>query len=106
MSSFHIVRLSHAALVWADRPLGGAVGPELHRELQMLVDEGATPLVVDLVRVPAIDDTVVAVLAMIASQAGHRGRTVELRLVGGRRFTVRDAIGLRRALAEAFPTAA
>jgi hypothetical protein len=106
MSHFTIVRLSQAALVWADRPLGGPVGAHLHSALQTLLEDGAMPLVVDLVRVPAVDDGVVAVLAAAASQAGYLGRAVELRLAGGRRFTVRDAGQLRSALAQAYPTAA
>ena len=106
MPYFHVVRLSQAALVWSDRPLGGVVGPELHRVLQALLEDGAAPLVIDLVRVPTVDDGVVAVLAAATSQAGFLGRAVELRLAGGRRFTVRDAAQLRQAIAQAYPTAA
>lgn len=106
MPYFHLVRLSQAALIWADCPLGGAVGPELHRVLQNLLEERAFPLVIDLVRVPAVDDGVVAVLAAATSQAGFLGKAVELRMAGGRRFTVRDAAGLRHAIAQAYPSAA
>ena len=106
MPFFHVVRLSQAALIWADCPLGGVAGPELHRELRSLLDEAATPLVIDLVRVPAVDDGVVSVLAAAASHAGFHGRAIELRLAGGYRFTVQDAGQLRQALAQAFPTAA
>ena len=106
MSAFATVRLSQAALIWADRPLGGPVGAQLHAVLQALLEEGAIPVVIDLVRVPAVDDGVVAVLAAAASQAGFLGRTLELRLTGGRRFSVRDAAQLRSALAHAYPTAA
>jgi hypothetical protein len=106
MAPFTTVRLSQAALIWADRPLGGPVGAQLHAVLQTLLEEGAVPVVVDLVRVTAVDDGVVAVLAAAASQAGYLGRALELRLAGGRRFTVRDAGQLRSALAQAYPTAA
>jgi hypothetical protein len=106
LPSFHVVRLSQAALVWADRPLGGAVGPQLHRVLQSLLEDGAAPIVIDLVRVPAVDDGVVAVLAAATAQAGFLGRGLELRMAGGRRFTVRDASELRQAIAQAYPTAA
>jgi hypothetical protein len=74
--------------------------------LRALLDEGAIPVVIDLVRVPAVDDGIVAVLAAAASQAGFLGRALELRLAGGRRFSVRDAAQLRYALAQAYPTAA
>jgi hypothetical protein len=93
-------------MVWADSPLGGVVGPQLHGVLQALLDEGVTPLVVDLVRVPALDDGEVAVLAAAASQAGHLGRALELRMVAGRRYAVRDASQLRQAIAQVYPTAA
>jgi hypothetical protein len=106
MPAFSTVRLSQAALIWADRPLGGPIGAQLHVVLQSLLDEGAIPVVVDLVRVPAVDDGVVAVLAAAASQAGFLGRALELRLAGGRRYSVRDAAQLRSALAQAYPTAA
>lgn len=106
MPPFTIVRLSHAALVWADRPLGGTAGSHLHAALQTLLADGAAPLVIDLVRVPAVDDGVVAVLAAAASHAGFAGQALELRLAGGRRFTVRDAGQLRQAIAQAYPTAA
>jgi hypothetical protein len=103
---FHVVRLNKAALVWADRPLGGAVGPELHRVLQTLLEEGTNPLVIDLVRVPAVDDGAVAALAAATSQAGFLGRAVELRMAAGRSFTVRDAVQMRQVIALAYPTAA
>lgn len=104
--SFTIVRLSQAAMIWADRPLGGSVGSQLHAVLQALLEEGAMPLVIDLVRVPTVDDGVVAVFAAAAAKAGYLGRALELRLAGGRRYTVRDAVQLRAALAQAYPTAA
>jgi hypothetical protein len=103
---FHVVRLNKAAMVWADAPLGGVAGPQLHGVLQSLLEEGVSPLVVDLVLVPAVDDGVVAVLAAAASQAGHRGRSLELRLAAGRRYTVRDSSQLRLAIAQVYPTAA
>lgn len=106
MPSFVTVRLSQAAMVWADRPLGGPVGAQLREVLQFLLDEGAIPVVIDLVRVPALDDGVVEALASAASQAGYLGRALELRLANARRFTVRDAEQLRHAIAQAYPTAA
>jgi hypothetical protein len=106
MPPFAVVRLSQAALIWADRPLGGPVGSQLHETLQFLLEEGAMPIVVDLVRVPAVDDGVVAVLAAATAQAGYLGRGLELRLAGGRRFSVRDAGQLRQAISQAYPTAA
>lgn len=106
MPPFSTVRLGQAALIWADRPLGGPVGSLLHVELQCLLEEGTIPLVIDFVRVPAIDDGVVAVLAAAASQAGYLGGSLELRLAGGRHFTVRDAGQLRQAIAQVYPAAA
>jgi len=106
MSTFATVRLSRAALIWADRPLGGPVGAQLHTTLQGLLEEDAAPLVIDFVRVPAVDEGVVAVLAAAASQAGYLGRALELRMAGDRRFTVRDAGQLRQAISQAYPTAA
>ena len=106
MPAFSTVRLSQAALIWADRPLDGAAAPSLHETLDALIDEAAAPLVVDLVRVTAVDDGVVAVLAAAASRVGYAGGLLELRLAGGRRFAVRDAAQLRQAIAQAYPTAA
>ena len=106
MPAFHVVRLGNAAMIWADRPLGGDVAPQLHEALDGLIAEGATPLVVDLVRVSAIDDGIVAVLAAAASQAGGRGRALELRMANGYRYAVGGPAQLRQAIARAFPTAA
>lgn len=93
-------------MIWADRPLGGPIGAHLHVVLQTLLHEGSMSIVIDLVRVPAVDDAVVTALAGAAAQSGHLGHALELRLAGGRRFTVRDAAQLRTAIAQAYPTAA
>jgi hypothetical protein len=106
MPPFTIVRLGQAALIWADRPLGGPTGSRLHAALQSLLADGAVPVVIDLVRVPAVDGGVVEVLATVSAQAGCLGRALELRLAGGRRCTIRNEGQLRQAIAQAYPTAA
>jgi anti-anti-sigma regulatory factor len=106
MNSFVVVRLDGAALVWTDWTLDGAVAPELYRVLHELFDAGSRPLVVDLVEVPSIDDSAVAVLAASAVRAGQLGFGLELRLPGGHAVRVRDADELRSALVRAYPTAA
>ena len=35
--SFTVVRLGGAALIWADRPLGGSIATKLHQALTQLV---------------------------------------------------------------------
>jgi anti-anti-sigma regulatory factor len=104
--SFTVVRLGGAALVWADRPLGGSIAAKLHQALDQLDADGAHPLVVDLVRVPALDEGVIAVLAAAAVRAGQRGRGMELRLSGGRAATVSSAAQLRLVIGQAYPSAA
>ncbi|HEV7897776.1 MAG TPA: STAS domain-containing protein [Planosporangium sp.] len=106
MNSFVVVRLDGAALVWTDWTLNGAVAPELYRVLQELLDAGTRPVVVDLVEVPSIDNSAVAVLAAAAVRAGQLGFGLELRLPGGHAMAVRDAAQLRSALMLAYPTAA
>jgi anti-anti-sigma regulatory factor len=104
--SFTVVRLGGAALIWADRPLGGSIGSKLDQALTQLDADGAKPIVVDLVRVPALDEGVVAVLASAAVRAGKRGRGLELRLSRGRTATVIDAVQLRTIIGQAYPSAA
>jgi anti-anti-sigma regulatory factor len=106
MNSFVVVRLDGAALVWTDWTLDGMVAPELYRVLQELLDMGSRPLVIDLVEVPSIDDSAVAVLAAAAVRAGQLGFGLDLRLPGGLAMSVRDATELRSALIRAYPTAA
>ncbi|GAA1812731.1 STAS domain-containing protein [Planosporangium flavigriseum] len=106
MNSFVVVRLDGAALVWTDWTLNGTVAPELYRVLQELLDTGAKPVVIDLVEVPSIDSSAVAVLAAAAVRAGQLGFGLELRLPGGHAIPVRDAAQLRSALMLAYPTAA
>jgi anti-anti-sigma regulatory factor len=106
MAAFTVVRLGGAALIWADCAMGGALAPRLHESLQTLISEGATPIVVDLVRVPALDDGVISVLAGAAMALGQRGRGLELRLVGGRAVTVRSAAQLRLVISQSYPSAA
>lgn len=106
MISFTVVRLGGAALVWADRPLGGSIAPKLNQALAQLDADGATPIVVDLVRVPALDQGVIAVLAAAAVRAGERGRGLELRLSRGRAATVANAAQLRMEIGQAYPSAA
>jgi anti-anti-sigma regulatory factor len=106
MNSFVVVRLDGAALVWTDWTLNGAVAPELYRVLQELLDTDTRPVVIDLVEVPSIDNSAVAVLAGAAVRAGQLGFGLELRLPGGHAMAVRDAPQLRSALMLAYPTAA
>jgi anti-anti-sigma regulatory factor len=104
--SFTVVRLGGAALIWADRPLGGSIAGKLNLALTQLDADGAKPIVVDLVRVPALDEGVVAVLAAAAVRAGQRGRGLELRLSGSRTATVVSAAQLRMIIGQAYPSAA
>jgi anti-anti-sigma regulatory factor len=106
MNSFVVVRLDGTALVWTDWTLNGAVAPEMYRVLQELLDTGTKPVVVDLVEVPSIDNSAVAVLAAAAVRAGQLGFGLEMRLPGGHAMAVRDAAQLRSALRLAYPTAA
>jgi anti-anti-sigma regulatory factor len=106
MNTFVVVRLDGAALVWTDWTLDGSVAPELYRVLQDLFDTGSRPIVVDLVEVPSIDDSAVAVLAAAAVRAGQLGFGMELRLPGGHAMAVRDEAELRQALVLAYPTVA
>jgi anti-anti-sigma regulatory factor len=106
MNTFVVVRLDGAVLVWTDWTLDGVVAPELFRVLQDLLDAGSRPIVVDLVEVPSIDDSAVAVLAAAAARAGQLGFGLDLRLPGGIAMAVRDAAELRQALLRAYPTAA
>jgi anti-anti-sigma regulatory factor len=104
--SFTVVRLGGGALLWADRPLGGSIAEKLHQALDQLDADGTTTVVVDLVRVPALDEGVISVLAAAAVRAGQRGRGLELRLSNGRAATVSSAAQLRQVLGQAFPSAA
>jgi hypothetical protein len=104
--SFTVVRLSGAALVWADRPLSGSIASKLDQALAQLDADAASPIVIDLVRVPALDEGVTSVLATAAVRAGRQGRGLELRLSGGRAATVANEAHLRTVLREAFPSAA
>jgi anti-anti-sigma regulatory factor len=104
--SFTVVRLGGAALLWADRPLGGSISAKLDQALNQLDADGAKPIVVDLVRVPALDEGVIAVLAAAAVRAGQRGRGLELRLSNGRTATVVSGAQLRMVLGQAYPSAA
>ncbi|GGJ94988.1 hypothetical protein GCM10010123_25980 [Pilimelia anulata] len=106
MAVLTVIRLSEAALIWADRPLGAAVSRQLDTALQNLLDEGVSPLVIDLVRVTAIDTAVVEVLAQAAEDAGQLDLALHLRLPGGRRAVVRDEVELRHAISQAYPRAA
>ncbi|GIE98138.1 anti-sigma factor antagonist [Paractinoplanes rishiriensis] len=103
---FAIVRLDRAVLLCAERPLNGAAAPQLHGILDGAITEGASPIVVDLVSVPTIDEGIVAVLAAAADRIGHSGLCLELRLAGDRRFRLKSAFELRAALAQGFPEAA
>lgn len=104
--SFTVVRLGGSALIWADRPLGGSIATKLDQALMQLDIDRAKPIVVDLVRVPALDEGVVAVLADAAVRAGQRGRGLELRLSHGRTATVASATQLRMIIGQAYPSAA
>jgi anti-anti-sigma regulatory factor len=106
MSTFVVVRLDGAALVWTDGPLDGTVVPELYRVLRELLESGGRPLVLDLVEVPSLDDSAIAVLAAAAVRAGELGFGLDLRLPGGHAMSVHDASGMRHALVRAYPTAA
>ena len=102
--SFTVVRLGGAALIWADRPLGGSIAPKLDQALAQLDADAASPIVIDLVRVPALDEGVILVLAAAAVRAGRRGRGLELRFSRGRSATVANEAQLRMVLREAFPS--
>jgi hypothetical protein len=104
--SFTVVRLGGTALIWADRPLGGSIAAKLDQALTQLAAAGAGSIVVDLVRVPALDEGVVAVLAAAAARAGQRGRGLELRLSRGRTATVDGDAQLRMIIGQAYPSAA
>jgi anti-anti-sigma regulatory factor len=104
--SFTVVRLGGGALVWADRPLSGSIAAKLHQALDQLDADGAVPIVVDLVRVPTLDEGVISVLATAAVRAGQRGRGLEMRLSDGRAASVSSAAELREVLRQAFPSAA
>ncbi|WP_344166797.1 hypothetical protein [Pilimelia columellifera] len=106
MAVLTVIRLSEAALIWADCPLGGSVSVQLDNALQALLDEGVSPLVIDLVRVPTLDAGVVEVLAQAADDAGDIDLALHLRLPGGRRYVVRDGAELRFAIQQAYPKAA
>jgi hypothetical protein len=103
--SFTVIRLGGAALIWADRPLGGSIAPKLNQALAQLDADSAGPIVIDLVRVPALDQGVIAVLAAAAVRAGERGRGLELRLSRGRSATVASAAQLRMVIGQAYPSA-
>jgi anti-anti-sigma regulatory factor len=102
--SFTVVRLGGAALIWADRPLGGSIAPKLNQALAQLDADAASPIVIDLVRVPALDQGVIAVLAAAAVRSGERGRGLELRLSRGRSATVANASQLRMVIGQAYPS--
>jgi anti-anti-sigma regulatory factor len=106
MTAFTVVRLGSAALVWADRALGHSIAPVLHEALGELDLCGTSPVVVDLVRVPTLDDSVVGVLAAAAMRAGERGPGLELRLAGGLAATVRTPAQLRLVLRQVYPSVA
>lgn len=106
MAVLTVIRLSEAALIWADRPLGGNVSRQLDTALQNLLDDGVSPLVIDLVRVAALDGSIVAVLAQAADDAGDLDLALHLRLPGGRRAVVRSGAELRKAITQAYPRAA
>jgi hypothetical protein len=104
MAAFTVVRLGGAALIWADCPMGGGLAPRLHESLDGLLRDGAWPIVVDLVRVRALDDGVIAVLAAAAMRLGQRGYGLDLRLAGGHGMTVRSAAQLRLVISQAYPS--
>lgn len=106
MADFTVIRLSEAALVWADRPLGGAASREFDDTLQHLLDEHASPLVIDLVRVSAMHAGVVEALAEAAEDAGHLDLALHLRLPDGQRALVRDRAELQHAIRQAYPCVA
>lgn len=106
MTTFTVVRLGGAALVWADVPLGDQVASKLDEVLEKLDAAGAAPLVVDFVRVPMLDASIVGVLAAAAARAGRYGRGLELRLAGGHMATVRSPAQLRLVLRQVYPSAA
>jgi anti-anti-sigma regulatory factor len=100
-----VIRLDRATLVWLSGAIDGSLAPALHDALRRLIDDRSSPLVLDLLAVPAIDDGVVSVLAAASSRAGRCGG-IDLRLPRGRRELVRDESSLRRAINAAYPAAA
>jgi hypothetical protein len=106
MTTFTVVRLGGAALIWADVPLGAYIAARLDQVLETLDAAGAEPVVIDLVRVPMLDGSIVGVLAAAADRAGRSGRALELRLAGGHKATVRSPAHLRLAITQVYPSAA
>jgi anti-anti-sigma regulatory factor len=106
MTTFTVVRLGGAALIWADVALSDHVAVKLDEVLEKLHAAGATPLVIDLVRVPMLDGSIVGVLAAAAARAGRSGRGLELRLAGGQKATVRSPAQLRLVINQVYPSAA
>ncbi|GAA4161411.1 hypothetical protein GCM10022251_40860 [Phytohabitans flavus] len=106
LSHFTVIRLGEAALVYAEGPLDATIAASIHDALADIVDERATPIVIDLVRVPTVNDGIVTALAAAASRAAQQGRGLELRLAAGQRFTVTGAAQLRQVMGRAYPTAA
>ncbi|WP_189113597.1 STAS domain-containing protein [Pilimelia terevasa] len=98
-----MIRLNEAALVWADGRLCGTRSQRLDAALQSLLDEGASPLVVDLARVSALDVDAVEALAEAAEDAGHIDLALDLCLPGDRRAVVRDSAELRHAIFQVYP---
>ncbi|GGK31570.1 hypothetical protein GCM10010124_25470 [Pilimelia terevasa] len=103
MADFTVLRLSEAALVWADGPLSGALSHQLNTTLQNLLDEGASPLVIDLAQVSALDSGAVEALAEAAEDAGHIDLALHLCLPGHRRAVVKDSVELRHAIGQVHP---
>lgn len=106
LSYFTVIRLGEAALVYAEGPLDTSVAAIIHDALAGVVDERATPIVIDLVRVPTVNDGIVTALAAAASRVARQGRSLELRLAAGQRITVTSAAQLRQVMGRAYPTAA
>ncbi|GGJ85162.1 hypothetical protein GCM10010123_13550 [Pilimelia anulata] len=103
MAAFTLIRLGEAALIWADRPLDGAAGPQLDTALQNLLDEDVSTLVIDLLRVSSLDAAAVEALGEAAEDAGHLDLAMHLRLPGGRHAVVREKAGLRQAINQVYP---
>lgn len=106
MLSFTVIRLGDTALVWAACPLGTAIAPKLSDVLHELIDSRVGRIVIDLVRVPEVDNGVVSVLAAAAERIGKNRLCLDLRMPARRSATVRDAVQLREALALAYPATA
>jgi anti-anti-sigma factor len=90
----NVVALDSEVLVRVDGPLDGSQAPALHVAAEQALAGGATFVIVDLARVPALDGGGIAVLAALAHQLAGRGGRLVLQLPDGSAVEVDGARGL------------